>query len=112
MVRAADGTLLGEMVILPDHTNTWSSEFPSFGPGGQHYLENPSRSMTPYTIIWSCLDGGDYGVSSNIASGALVSASASSGLKYCKPPKKKKSDFGAQPGDETLHSGDAASDSE
>lgn len=112
-IRAADGTYLGEMVILPEHTTTWSSEYPSFGPGGQNYSENPSRSMTPYTVFWSCMDGGDYGVSSDIATGALVSASASSGSKYCKPPKKQSNTsptapYGAQEGDEQLHEGEGA----
>ncbi|MDN3507273.1 MAG: hypothetical protein P0S96_08615 [Simkaniaceae bacterium] len=103
VIRAADGTYLGEMVILPEHFNTWSESYPSFGPGGQNYGEQPSRSQTPYTVQWSCLDGGEYGICTNVASGAAVLAGSCDGPKYCKPPKKKKKGpYGAHPDDEQL----------
>ncbi|NGX27309.1 MAG: hypothetical protein K940chlam6_01243, partial [Chlamydiae bacterium] len=67
VIHAADGTYLGEMIILPEHFNTWSEQYPSFGPGGQQYSEQPSRSQTPYTVQWYCLDGGQYGICQNIS---------------------------------------------
>lgn len=111
-IRASDGTYLGEMVILPDHTVTWSSDYSSFGASGQQYGENPSRSLTPYSVSWSCLDGGSFGVNLNQPTGGLASASSSSGPKYCKPPKKKKKStaptapYGANEDDEQLQDAD------
>ncbi|NGX39177.1 MAG: hypothetical protein KR126chlam1_00499 [Chlamydiae bacterium] len=104
VIRAADGTYLGEMVILPEHFNTWSSDYPSFGPGGQNYSENPTRSMTPYTVYWYCLSGGVYGISPNKSPGEAVMAKNSEGPRMCQPQKKRKgqSPYGAKEGDEQL----------
>ncbi len=112
VIHAADGTYLGEMIILPEHFNTWSEQYPSFGPGGQHYSEQPSRSQTPYTVQWYCLDGGQYGICQNISPGAAVLAGNCEGPKYCKPPKKKKKGpYGAHEDDEQLHNQNEANSS-
>ncbi len=104
VIRAADGTMVGEMIILPDHYNTWSDQYPSFGPGGQQYGGNSSQSMTPYLVHWHCLDGELYGVCPNLATGAAVTAQGCEGPRYCKPPKKKKkSPYGAHEDDEQLY---------
>jgi len=104
VVRAADGTYLGEMIILPEHFNTWSQQYPSFGPGGQNYSEQPSRSQTPYSVQWYCLDGGQYGICENQSPGAIVVAGSCNGPKYCKPQKKKKKGpYGAHEDDEQLY---------
>lgn len=103
VIRAGDGTYVGEMIILPDHFNTWSDAYPSFGPGGQNYSQQPYRSQTPYTVQWNCLDGGLYGICQDVATGAAVTASGCEGPRYCKPPKKKKSPYGAKEDDEQLH---------
>jgi len=105
VIRGDDGTYLGEMVILPEHFNTWSDDYPSFGPGGQNYQENPNRTLTPYTVQWYCLDGGVYGISTNIPTGGAALAEASEGPRICQPPKNQKgqSQYGPSEGDETLH---------
>ena len=103
-IRGSDGTYLGEMIVLPEHFNTWSDAYPSFGPGGRQFAPNPNRTMTPYTVQWSCLDGGVFGVCSNVPSGGTAIAGSCSGPKYCKPPKKKKdSPYCANEDDEQLH---------
>lgn len=105
VIRAADGTYLGEMVILPGHFNTWSTDYPSFGPGGTNYEKQPSWSQTPYTVTWHCLDGGLFGVVDDVSPGALVTAGSSNGPRYCKPEEKgknKQDPYGAKPGDEQL----------
>ena len=104
VIRGNDGTYLSEMVILPEHFNTWSDQYPSFGPGGQYYSENPNRTMTPYTVQWYCLNGDVYGLSPNIATGAAALAEGAEGPRICKPPKKKKkTPYGPEEGDEQLH---------
>lgn len=111
VIHGADGTYLGEMIVLPEHFNTWSDAYPSFGPGGQQYSPSPNRTMTPYTVQWYCLDGDEYGISVNVATGAAVSAESSSGPKFCKPPKKKKqSPYGPHEDDEQLHDQNEAGD--
>ncbi|NGX37850.1 MAG: hypothetical protein K1000chlam2_01013 [Chlamydiae bacterium] len=104
VIRGADGTYLGEMVILPEHFNTWSDFYSSFGPGGQQYTESPNRTLTPYTVYWYCLDGDAYGIVTNVATGSAVLAESAEGLKMCKPSKKKgKSPYGPHEDDEQLH---------
>lgn len=105
VIRAADGTYLGEMIILPEHFMTWSSDYPSFGPSGSRSELNPTRSQTPYTVLWYCMDGGEYGISTNVAAGASVSAESSDGNRICKPPKSqnKKSPYGPNEQDEQLY---------
>lgn len=112
VIRGADGTYMGEMIILPEHFTTWSSDYPSFGPSGSRSELNPSRSQTPYTVLWYCMDGGEYGICTNVAAGASVSAESCDGARICKPPKppKKKvpygpdvSPYGPHPDDEQLY---------
>lgn len=105
VIRGADGTYLGEMIILPEHFNTWSDQYPSFGPGAHGFRESPNRTMTPYTVYWNCVDGGNFGISTNVATGAAVVAESSQGPRYCKPPEKDKREapYGPKEGEEQLH---------
>jgi len=107
VIRGADGTYLGEMVILPEHFSTWSDFYPSFGPGGRNSLQNPNRTMTPYTVHWFCLDGGEFGLTTNVATGSAVIAESSVGRRICNPKKddddERSSPYGPQEGDEVLH---------
>lgn len=105
VIHGADGSYLGEMIILPQHFTTWSSDYATFGPGGRGELMNPPGSLTPYTVTWRCMDGGEFGINVNVSVGALVTAQSSEGVRYCKPPKKKKkgeSPYGPKPDDEQL----------
>ena len=104
VIRAADGTYLGEMIVLPEHFNTWSDKYPSFGPGGQNYTESPNRTHTPYTVRWYCLDGDEFGFCANVATGAAVIAESCEGSRICKPSSKQgKSPYGPHEDDEQLH---------
>lgn len=104
VVRGSDGTYLGEMVILPENFNTWSDSYPSFGPGGSSRSMNPERSQTPYMVHWMCLDGEEFGVSINVPSGGAAIAESSTGVRYCKPPPKKRATpYGPQPNEDALH---------
>lgn len=106
VIRGADGTYLGEMVILPEHFNTWSSAYPSFGPGGQQYNPSPDRTLTPYVVQWSCMNGDVFGVCTNVPAGGAAVAESCNGPKYCKPPKTKEGEqppYGPKENDEQLH---------
>lgn len=102
VIRAADGTFLGEMIVLPGSFHTWSDSYTSFGSSGQDYTQ-PDRSQTPYTVQWSCTDGEFFAACSEVSPGAAITASGCDGPKYCKPKKKgKKGPYGANEDDEQL----------
>lgn len=104
VIRASDGTYLGEMVVLPQHYSTWNGGYAAFGPNSNAFQPNPTYSQTPYMVHWLCLDGEEFGVSSNVPNGGLAIAENSDGVRYCKPPPKKPaSPYGPLPNDEQLH---------
>lgn len=80
VVRAADGTYLGEVVVNPQATMQWTDYWGGVG--------TVNKSQTPYIVTWYCMDGGNFSVCGNVPTGATVSASWCDGPKYCKPPKK------------------------
>lgn len=78
-ILAADGTVLSQMTISPQHQQNWKDSI----TGATHF------SQTPYTVIWSCKEGTEYGVFTNLGPGAWATAQSSVGAKYCKPKKKR-----------------------
>ena len=83
IVKSADGTYLGEMIVMPQKTMQWNDYWG--GIGG--YYQN---SQTPYTVIWYCVDGGDFSICTNVPSGATVTAFGCDGVRQCKPQVKQK----------------------
>lgn len=81
VVRAADGTYLGEVVVTPQQTMQWSDYWGGVG--------NYNQSQTPYTVTWSCLDGGGFSVCDNVPSGGTVTAFGCDGVHSCRPVKKQ-----------------------
>lgn len=81
VVRAADGTYLSEVIVMPQHTLQWNDYW-----GGLGYY---NQSRTPYTIYWFCLDGGTFSVCSGVASGSTVTALTCDGSRACRPSKKQ-----------------------
>ncbi|MGD0664974.1 MAG: hypothetical protein ABSA17_04510 [Rhabdochlamydiaceae bacterium] len=82
VIRAADGTYLGEVIVMPQRTMQWNDYW-----GGVGYYSN---SQTPYTVVWFCADGGDFSVCNSVPSGATVTAFSCDGLRQCKPVEKPK----------------------
>ena len=80
----ADGTYLGEVVLNPQHSNTWTDDYGRTGSG----FKNSTKSQTPYTVMWYCLDGNVFAVCNGASTGATVTASSCDGPKLCKPRKK------------------------
>jgi hypothetical protein len=84
VVRGSDGSILGEMVVAAQQSTTWYDSY------GQLGIEQYPRSLTPYSILWYCMDGGDYSFCDNVSTGATVTAQSCAGARMCKPPPKKK----------------------
>lgn len=93
VVRAADGTYLGETILLSQSYYNWTDTYSQFGLGGYQGPSAPS-SRTPYTVSWYCLSGDEYSICTNVPSGGLVTPQIGEGARICKPPPKS----GAQVG--------------
>ena len=78
-ILGADGSELGQLTILPEQLSSWNDSY----SGGRQF------SFTPYTVIWHCEDGNEYGITTNISTGGTTSAQVASGAKVCKPKKKQ-----------------------
>lgn len=97
IIRSADGSYLGEVIVMPQRTMQWNDYWG--GIGG--YYQN---SQTPYTVVWYCVDGGDFSVCNNVPSGATVTAFGCDGLRQCKPQQKQEHppQYGGTPATEYL----------
>lgn len=84
VVRANDGTFLGEVVINPQNTSTWTDGFAGL-PGGL----NETRTQTPYTILWYCLEGDAFSTVAPVATGATATAMMGDGARQCRPQKQR-----------------------
>ena len=91
VVRGADGSYLGEMVLTPQSSNTWTDSLQHYGHNDEanSALKNATRSQTPYTVTWYCMDGSDFSITDNIGTGALTQAQQGSGKKICGKVKQQ-----------------------
>lgn len=91
VIRANDGSNLGELVVEPDQATTWYDSAARTGvlQKGNLYQNQPSKSQTPYSVLWYCPDGSDYSLSEYVYSGNTVTAQTSAGARQCKLKKKK-----------------------
>jgi hypothetical protein len=99
VIRGSDGSFLGEVIVPSQKEITWTDSYGQYGMYGGS-SSNPNKnyqSRTPYTVLWYCQDGTDYGVCDNVATGGLVIAQNCPGTRQCKPSKKGGSN---QPGSE------------
>lgn len=78
-VLAADGRLLGAITIDPQTQKSWNDP---------NLVEN-NTPTTPYTVIFYCLEGDEYGIVTDVAEAATVTASSTQGKKICKPQSRK-----------------------
>lgn len=78
-IIASDGSHKGKLSIAPQQQMTWQDS----SSGAAVW------SQTPYTVIFTCKNGKQFGVLSGVQQGATVTALSSSGDRYCEPPKKK-----------------------
>ncbi len=85
VIRGADGSYLGEMIIQTGNMHTWSD---MNGQMGAPPMDSNSRSQTPYTVMWYCLSGDDYSINTIVATGATVTAQGGEGARICKPQQQ------------------------
>jgi hypothetical protein len=83
VVRSADGTLLGEMMINAGQSMNWNEPLGTKGYG----MDKATKSQTPYSVAWYCLDGGDFAFCLNAPSGGTVAVNSCDGLRTCKAAK-------------------------
>lgn len=82
IVQAADGSYLGQKIIQPGEQNQ------TFNESSRLKLETPAaptKTITPFVVIWKCAYEGYYSVCSNVLPGGVSRASDGSGSKMCKP---------------------------
>lgn len=96
MIRGADGSFLGEMVLNPEHNGNWSDSYGHTGQFGKGtlYKEGVTRSQTPYTVLWYCIEGAPYSYNDTVPTGGLASARGGIGAHMCNPNAQ---DSGAYP---------------
>lgn len=92
VIRATDGTFLGEMVIPAQNTAVWTDGYRGL-PGSL----NSVRSQTPYQVLWYCLDGSPFSTTSLVATGTTVTANNGDGAKECRGKGKKEEEERVQP---------------
>ena len=78
-ISDATGTVKGKVQIARSQHTTWTD-----------HDYNAKWSLSPYTVTFLCKNNKIYGVYGNVSPGSLVSASQSSGPKYCEKERKKK----------------------
>jgi hypothetical protein len=81
VIRAGDGSYLGEVLINSQQTMSWND----YSGTVQYY----NQSQTPYTILWFCNDddGTPYAVCTDVGTGFTVPAHSCDGARSCKPKK-------------------------
>ena len=83
IIYAADGTVLGQYSLQPKMQQKWTNDY-EYGTT----IPNPTDSQTPYSVIWTCQEGTEYGVCTTVSPGAEVFAQGCQGPLMCKPKKK------------------------
>jgi hypothetical protein len=73
----ANGELLGEFTLNPRDASVWSDDYQNFG------TESGDASQIPYSVNWTCMNGGSYGTCQNVAAGSVVTAQSCGGAQEC-----------------------------
>jgi len=93
-IISADGRFMGAITVNPQQQMTWHSP----------NLVVDNTALTPFTLVFYCLEGTEYGIVSNVGNGSTILASSSEGRRVCKPqtPADKKEEKKAQEKDPSL----------
>lgn len=89
-IISATGQQLASTDLKPQQQKKWTD----------NKEQNSNISETPYTVLFSCKNGGEFGIAYNQPAGGLASATTATGRKYCemKPQKRGESDVRSQRG--------------
>jgi hypothetical protein len=90
-IRGGDGSFLGEVVVKAQKETVWTDTYGQYGMygGANPSMNEDYRSKTPYTVLWYCLDGADYGICDTVSTGAVVTAQGCAGARMCKPDQRE-----------------------
>ena len=77
-ILTANGKSKGTFTLTPLNLTMWQGD-----------LGNSTWAQTPFTVIFTCKNGTEYGVQTNVQVGATISALASDGKRFCQKPKKE-----------------------
>ncbi len=91
-VQGADGSYLGTMTVKPGVTTEWTNDY-DFSPEN----EDPSRSQTPYTVSWTCMDESSFSSWSEVPEGGMVNALGGEGPRVCQSSKKSQPNMPQSP---------------
>ncbi len=103
VIRGSDGSYLGEVVVPAQNSISWQDSYGSVGQsrGPNAQMESGYRSKTPYSVLWYCMDGKDYGLCDTVSTGAVVLSQGCAGARQCNPPKKNK--YPTTPGEHNIN---------
>ncbi|NDD58259.1 MAG: hypothetical protein EBZ47_03270 [Chlamydiae bacterium] len=89
VVIAANGTNMGEKVMDAQETGYFEDALGQSNPVGQQETPsgNSDYSVTPYTVIWYCMEGTLYSTCTNLGAGALGAPTYGTGPMFCQPSK-------------------------
>lgn len=76
-ILTANGNSKGTFTLTPLNLTMWHGD-----------LGNSTWAQTPFTVIFTCKNGSEYGVQTNVQVGATISALASDGKRFCQKPKQ------------------------
>ena len=85
VIRGADNTFLGEMLIRSQNSTTW---YNTYGPYQSTVPIQENRSQTPYKVVWYCLSGEQFAMCDTIATGGAAVALSCLGPRTCRSKKK------------------------
>jgi hypothetical protein len=83
VIRGNDGSYLGELIVQPQNSGTWTTNNASYT------YTAPNITQTPFTVIWHCMSGDDYSINTYVETGATVFAQSGQGARICRPKKKQ-----------------------
>lgn len=79
-VLSATGTVMGRQALQPLQQVQWQNSD----------VNVDKNSQSPFTVIFYCTTGEVFGTVTQVQTGAMVTASASTGPRFCKPKDDKK----------------------
>lgn len=90
MMRGKDGSILGEIIVKSQRSTDWTDNSGQFGwYGGANANQNRyANRQAPYTVLWYCLDGGDFSVCRLVSTGSVVTSEGCAGRRTCTPKRK------------------------
>lgn len=85
VIRGADNSFLGEMIIRSQNSTTW---YNTYGPYQSRAPVQEIRSQTPYKVIWYCLSGEQFAICDTVATGGAAVALSCLGPRTCKSKRQ------------------------